>query len=114
MLDDGGRMLADECVGTVFRLRFEDGPHGRPHWKRFHTTHCNQAARFDVYYDKFAPVDLSDDDGVRLAYDHPERPIKLPTQPDPSVGHARVCAVDDAVGLWPRYKDVVSTRSYLR
>jgi hypothetical protein len=109
VLDDGGQMLEDSCEGTEFRLRFESGPMGRPIWKRYKTAHCNQVARFDVPYDPTEAVVIEDEEtGAMVVNDAPAKPESVPPPK-----HARVCAVDDAMGRWPRFKDVVSEKSYL-
>lgn len=92
VLDDGGHLLEDVCVGKTVRLRFPDGPEDRPVWKRYQTTNCGMVSRFDINYD------------AEYTAIGPDGPLK---------NYVRVCAVDDAVGLWPRFKDVVSSRSYL-
>lgn len=100
--EEGGKLLAEQCNGKVFRLKQPDTA-GQLRWKRFQTTHCDTSARMELEYDARSHICLHDDDDVVLV-DHPGEKI--------SGGTVKVCAVDDAVGLWPRYAGVVSSRSY--
>jgi hypothetical protein len=83
--------------GQVFKLSMKDHA-GKTRKKRYRTASCGLHARMAIKYDPTEQVELG---GVV----HPgekERPLAV----------APVCAVDDAVGLWPRFADVVSDRSY--
>lgn len=112
-LDEDCRLLEEPCEGTIVKLKQPDSS-GEMVWKRFHTCHCNQVARIDVSYDRYEPIHLeADEPGVVIADSHPARPATNAGQPEPQY-FARVCAVDDAVGLWPRFSHIISDKSYLR
>jgi hypothetical protein len=102
---EGGTLLNEVCRGHEFRLKQPD-PSGTLRWKRFQTTHCDQSALATVPYDPTLHIRLMDDDEPDVCIvEHPgEKSIKH--------GAVTVCAVDDAIGLWPRYQGVVSNRSY--
>lgn len=108
-VDEGCRLVEEPCEGTIVKLKQPDST-GELVWKRFHTSHCNQVARIDVSYDPYEPIFIADDEepGVAIADSRPTRPSQ------PERHFARVCAVDDAVGLWPRFSHVISDKSYLR
>lgn len=102
--EEGGRCLAEPCSGDKFRLK-QPAPGGKKTWKTFSTTHCDTSAKFDLPYDPSLHIRIRDDeDPDVLIVEHSGE--KAPP------GMVRVCAVDDAVGLMPRFKGVVSSRSY--
>jgi hypothetical protein len=102
VIQEGGKCLEDECVGTMvkYKIPTDDGGHV---WSRRWTTHCNFAARMEIPYDGGLHIRLYDDHSNKLV-DH--------TGETGSAKLVTVCAVDDCVGLWPRYQDVVSDKSY--
>jgi hypothetical protein len=101
--EEGGRCLAEPCVGEEFRLK--QPAVGRKVWKRFRTANCGTSAKMSLPYDPSLYIRLMDDedDGVTLV-EHPGEKL--------SKREVIVCAVDDAVGLMPRFAGVVSDRSY--
>jgi hypothetical protein len=121
--EEGGDLLADPCLGNIVKLKQPDAA-GTMVWRRFHTTHCNQSALMNVTYDPTERILIVDDEesdvlvvdhpGELPQYEEPEAPTyKGSIAPKVAKRHvATVCAVDDAVGLWPRYAGVVSKRSY--
>jgi hypothetical protein len=101
---EGGKLIADPCNGQVFRLKQPDA-RGDLRWKRFSTTHCGTSARMELDYDATLHIRIhDDDDDSLLIVDHVGEQF--------IGGIVKVCAVDDAIGLWPRYAGVVSSRSY--
>lgn len=101
---EAGTLLNENCSGKEIRLKVPD-PSGKLRWKRFQTTHCGQNAKAEIPYDPSLHVRLMDDDDPEVCIvEH--RGENLPK------GSVKVCTVDDAVGLWPRYQGVVSKRSY--
>lgn len=103
VLDDGGTILSGACEPKVVKLRFDNGVDD-PKWKRYYTAGCGMSARFEIPYNPVEQIDLGD-----VFVDN--RLVASMTYP---THKATVCAVDDSMGYWPRYKDVVSSRSYLR
>jgi hypothetical protein len=105
---EGGHLLLPPCEGVSVRLKQPYGDHHK--WVRYQTTHCNMSARMAIPYDPRKPVNIVEADP---AYEDAITVVKHPGE-KPADGHnfATVCAVDDAVGLWPRYAGVVSKRSY--
>lgn len=110
---DGGFVQPDACDGEIYKIKQPDH-NGRLVWRRLTTTHCGKHARLAVHYDHTTEVDLElsvvDEDGQPTGeiatINHPGEPESDSPQ------FAAVCAVDDAVGLWPRYNDAVTDRSY--
>lgn len=107
--DEGGSFPPDPCYGKEFRLKVPNAA-GKMLWKRFHTTHCDLSARMGIPYDPSEPVRIVEDDP---AHSQPITVVDHPGEAD-IPREALVCAVDDCVGLWPRYSGVVSKRSYQR
>lgn len=101
----GGTLLHEPCSGTVFRLKQPD-PSGKMVWKRFETSHCNESARAQIPYDSTLHIRLMDDDEPDVCI------VEHTGEKELGVGTVQVCAVDDAIGLWPRFQGVVSSRSY--
>ena len=126
----GGAHLASEsCKPTSFRLNQPidpDRPDGKMHSVVFKTTGCHRRAKFlvprlpEAYFMDGNHVDavITDVDrhGVRIEYpaneadfdfDDSENPMALAKDGEPLM--AKVCAVDDAMGLWPRFQDAMHT-----
>lgn len=114
---EGGFVQPDPCVGELVRLKIGGA------WKRFQTAHCDMQARLAIPYDPTEPVNLEvyevvkDKDGllVEMAdgeYKRRKAKVLHEGEPDKGAAFAAVCAVDDAVGLWPRYAGIVSDASY--
>lgn len=98
----GGFIQPDPCMPTEFRRRFKDGT-----WKRDHTAGCGYQARFGVSYDPTDPVYFvsCDDHGNRVVIDHPGEKVE-------GTAYIAVCAVDDDMGRWPRFQNVIEEDSY--
>jgi hypothetical protein len=84
-------------------------------YKRFRTTHCGKHARMAIPYDPSARVALEsprlDSNGNPMAGE----PIRIAHDGETASSDSPVvvvCAVDDCVGLWPRFAESVSDRSY--
>lgn len=104
VIEEGGRTLAEPCEGVEYKLKVPLV--GKRVWKRFFTTRCDNSARMEIPYDPSLHIRLLEEDELEpvTIVDHPGEHDKPK--------RAVVCAVDDAVGLWPRYNGVVSVRSY--
>lgn len=109
VIHEGGRTLPEECEGTKFRIKKPD-TNGRLVSRDEYTTNCGFSARMEISYDPATHIRLTEDyDGVE------SEPITIcDVAGDEGDGMAVVCACDDAVGLWPRFANVVSDRSYQR
>lgn len=126
----GGAHLSEVCNPDTFRLNLpidDEKPTGAKASRKLTTTGCRRRAKFlvpllpDAY---FSQVDLLegavhvtyDDDGdreVRPAEDsdfdfNPEHEHQA-LMGDGTPMLAKVCAVDDAMGLWPRFQDAMIT-----
>lgn len=97
VIADGGVCLVEPCGPKPFKLK-QPNAAGKNEWKTLNRTYCGQSALMEIPYDPKAHIRLV---GV---VDH--------LGESGSVRKLRVCAVDDCVGLWPRYKDVISERSF--
>lgn len=101
---EGGYALSGDCVGEEFRLKIPDYK-DEPKWKRLHTTGCGKSARFAVAYDPTQPIVLDlpvyDAKGQETG-----EVVKIRHEGERFDGPARaaVCAVDDDLGRWPRYR----------
>lgn len=75
---EGGEHLDEQCKGRRFEIS------GEPYLKTQRVTlpYCGNSALFEIPYEK--PVD-----GTNAAV----------------LDKVRVCALDDMVGLWPRYEE---------
>ncbi len=86
--EEGGAQADGKCVGRKLRLKNEKGM-----LTEFLTTGCQKEARFLVPYSK-PPFPTAAGQGLG------------PRAPK-AVGVALVCAVDDDMGLWPRFKSAI-------
>lgn len=104
---EGGKLLSEECEGHEFMLDLPD-TRGRMMPTRRWTTSCGFSALMEIPYDASLHVRLREDDSAE-----PE-PVTIVDHSgeDFAGGPVKVCAVDDALGLWPRFAGVVSDRSY--
>jgi hypothetical protein len=103
---EGGKLLAEGCEGHEFRLKVPD-PNAamKKKWKTYRSCHCDLNALMEIPYNPLEDVKLYEEkDGKEV--------VVAESKADKGNGMAKVCAVDDAVGLWPRYNKVVSKRSY--
>lgn len=94
-----GRLLARVCEGVSVRYKLPDAK-GRRSWKTVQTCHCNNAALMEIPYNPALRVRIYD--GETLVVDHSGE-----KQPK-TQARALVCAVDDCVGLWPRYQHLMA------
>jgi hypothetical protein len=99
---EGGSLLPEPCLGEEFRLKVPDF-RGKKKWHTYRTCHCDLSAKMEIPYDPSEPISMVLPEDI-VVTEHPGE------KDEPKL--ARVCAVDDAVGLWPRYNDVVTKRSY--
>lgn len=127
----GGVHLANEvCKPQNFRLNLpveEGDPKGAKANQRLSTTGCRRRAKFlvpllpDAYVDEIDLLNNAqhgsyDSDGKRrvrdaeeedFSFSHADHPLARMADGTPVL--AKVCAVDDAMGLWPRFNDVLHT-----
>lgn len=118
------------CKPTAFRLNLpvdEDDPQGPKTNRRVLTTGCRRDAKFlvpllpDAYFQQvdhlagseIASYDREGDRSVRMThpddFDFDDDANKRAVMGDGSPALAKVCAVDDAMGLWPRFQGVMHT-----
>lgn len=95
--NEGGYIQPDPCQGTEFKLPMRDHAN-KVRKKRYRTVACGLHARMAIKYDPSEEVTIGN--------------IVHPGEPPRGLAVAPVCAVDDAVGLWPRYANVVTERSF--
>lgn len=107
----GGVHLSGEvCKPGVLRMNLpldENNPQGPKINKKVLTTGCNRHGKFmipllpDYYIEDLASDPSLDFDDV----DNPNALMSDGVTP----ALVKVCAVDDAMGLWPRFKDAMQT-----
>lgn len=90
---------------------------GKTRKKRYRTTACGLHARMAIQYDPSEEIDFSTDTEVTVnaaTGRKEERTVHVahPGEPERNLALAPVCAVDDAMGLWPRYANLMSDKSY--
>lgn len=126
----GGAHLREVCSPDSFRMNLpidDENPTGPKHSVKMTSTGCRRAAKFlvpllpDAY---FSQVDVTnnavyadyDDDGNRVVrpvddsdFDFNPEHEHQALMGDGTPMLAKVCAVDDAMGLWPRFKDSMLT-----
>lgn len=78
---DGGALLEDRCESAAFQLTQPtiSGAHVR---RTFETVGCGEQSRFVLPYDRIAEAKLDADEAAFVT----------------------VCAVDDDMGKWPKYR----------
>lgn len=112
---DGGYVQPDACEGITFKLSMPTHEPGKRRKKRYRTTACGLHARVAIKYDPTTPIDFETDTKLRdeenREYMRHDR-IEHPGEPERGLAVVPVCAVDDAVGLWPRFQDLMSNDSY--
>lgn len=109
---EGGYVQPDPCNGQVLRYTKPEGGQIVET-----TTHCGLHARVAIPYDPTEPVDIRSETeitnvetGVKtIRRDWIKHDGETPAQ---QANFVAVCAVDDAVGLWPRYDGLMSDASY--
>lgn len=95
--NEGGAILPDKCEGEKVVYKLPDADR-----IVMQTANCNLYARLAVAYDPTVEVDLElyteiDGENVRTRIKHNGE------DPQQNLNFVPVCAVDDAVGAWPRY-----------
>lgn len=130
----GGSHLNEACKPSHFRLNLpidEDKPQGPRVNRRLSTTGCRRHAKFlvamlpDAYFDLVDVFDteittdikVSQEGEVRKVvrrasgedfdFDDSENPNSAMADGSPAL--ATCCAVDDAMGLWPRFNGAMHT-----
>lgn len=112
----GAHLSSESCKPSPFRLNQPldpDRPDGKMRSVRFATTGCHRRAKFLVgilpeayFVDKEQPVD---DEGNLVPFDFDDESNPMLTTTDGSPALTKVCAVDDAMGLWPRFQNAMHT-----
>lgn len=126
----GGAHLNEPCMPTGFRMNLpidDEKPQGPKRSTVVRTTGCRRRAQFlvpllpDAYFDG---KDLTDFEiteyerdgspkGTRPGrigdLDFDDESNKLARMADGTPSLAKVCAVDDAMGLWPRFQHAMLT-----
>lgn len=119
--DEGGVLHPEKCDGDVYRIKQPDS-NGDMVWRHLTTTHCGNRTRVGVPYWPEAPVDvtleLRDKDGreiagepIRIVHEGEAAP-RAERAAEGKTAFVTVCAKDDAVGLWPRFREHVTDRSF--
>lgn len=127
----GGAHLSNEvCRPESFRLNLpinENDPNGRRGNQKLTTTGCRRRGKFlvpmlpDAYikeanvlrnathttYEKNGDVTRRPAEQSDFDFDDTKNPQSLMSDGTPTL--AKVCAVDDAMGLWPRFNAVMHT-----
>ena len=124
----GGAHLREPCKPVPFRLNQPidpDRPDGKMRSVKFSTTGCHRQAKFFVAQlpDDHIPASILDTvitdvsrAGERTErpavmedfdFDDESNPVAMMSTGDPVM--AKVCAVDDAMGLWPRFAHSMHT-----
>lgn len=105
----GVHLPSETCKPTAFRMNLpidEDNPQGPKKNVRVLTTGCNRRAKFlvsllpDAYFDQHPA-----DDPTKFDFEGPTRMMADGETP----ALAKVCAVDDSLGLWPRFQEAMKT-----
>lgn len=108
----GVHISSETCVPSHFRLNLpidEDNPQGPKKNTRISTTGCNRRAKLlvallpDAYIAQRAELATADFD-----FDDTKHARALMSDGE-TPAMAKVCAVDDAMGLWPRFQDAMTT-----
>lgn len=97
----GGAHSSEPCKPRNYKLRMPKPGNATVRvWKNFTTTGCGAEARFVVPYDPTQPVSIKHKG--QTSTDEPTE-SELAAMVDRGAGMAAVCAVDDSLGLWPRF-----------
>jgi len=103
----GGELLEGRCQGRTIRQQAKPGIESY----QAMTTGCRKQSRFEIKYldDTELQGVFTDREKFKLM-ERPRRRIERPGgfhyEPEPQF--VTVCAIDDAVGLWPRFQNVVT------
>jgi hypothetical protein len=112
----GAHLSAETCKPSYFRINQPvkaDEPQGPKRNVRVGTTGCRRHAKFlvqllpDAYI--IAHADGEELEDLLHICDFDDRNHPQATMSDGSPALAKVCAVDDAMGLWPRFQDAMQT-----
>ena len=122
---EGGQLLPDKCKSH--KIRYQKSPKTPTDYVDVDSSGCGNLSRFVVTYDPGEQVSLPDmseldctiknsNEGIRRVEIVQARPpIKsaevavddLQAQRKRGAGLLAVCAVDDSIGAWPRYRDAI-------
>lgn len=101
----GGAHSSDVCKPQNYKLKMPvPGNPSKRKWRNYTTTGCGSEARFLIPYDPSKPVTVQHK-GVTTE-DRPTESSRAAMN-ERGAGMAVVCAVDDAMGLWPRFAHVI-------
>jgi hypothetical protein len=114
----GAHVSSEPCKPTTFRLDQPidpDRPRGPKRSQKFQTAGCHRRAKFllpmlpEAYFDGKELVDWDETsaDEVDFDFDDDNNPMLTMSTGEPAL--TKVCAVDDAMGLWPRFQDTMTT-----
>lgn len=112
----GAHLSGETCKPSQFRLNLPvdfENPKGPKANRTVFTTGCKRRAKFlvpllpDAYFYDHPGLDDEDGAPVVMDFDDNEHPQALMDDGSPAL--AKVCAVDDAMGLWPRFQDAMHT-----
>lgn len=112
--DQGGVHLAtDTCKPDTFRLNYpidEDEPSGAKRNRKFQTVGCHRKALFLVPLSDernfLSEEEIATNPG--LDFDDSKHPVLMMSD-EQTPALAKVCAVDDSMGLWPRFQSAMLT-----
>src|SRR5690606_9535032 len=122
---EGGQLLPDKCKSH--KIRYQKSPKTPTEYVDVDSTGCGNLSRFVVNYDPGEQVDLPDmsgldctvknsNEGIRRVEIVQARPkvessegavVDLQAQGKRGASLLAVCAVDDSIGAWPRYRDAI-------
>lgn len=124
----GGAHLSEECRPSIIRMNLpidDENPRGPKVNRQVPTTGCHRHAKFlvpflpDAYFTHHDPTDATiasitpegefehrDAETSDFDWTAPEKALLMK---DGTPALAKVCAVDDAMGLWPRFQDSMHT-----
>lgn len=105
----GGELLERRCQGRTIRQQSGSGIQAYT----ANTTGCRKQSMFDVMYLEDHQVKMGDPGRFKpipRPRKHIERTGGFSTTTEPQF--ATVCAIDDSMGLWPRFQHVVSDASF--
>lgn len=109
----GAHLSTDTCKPTAFRLNYpidEDNPSGPKRATKFQTTGCHRHALFlvpmlpEAYFMNEEEVQTSPD----FDFDDAKHPVAMMSDGE-TPALAKCCAVDDSMGLWPRFQGAMTT-----
>jgi hypothetical protein len=107
----GGAHLASEtCKPRRFRMNLpidEAVPTGPKRSTRVESTGCHRRAKFLVSLLADEHIGLDEDDPTDFDFNDAEHPVATMSDGGPAM--VKVCAVDDAMGLWPRFERAMFT-----